>query len=84
MSENFWIEEGKLLAGRYPNAGTLPGLLAEGVTLFVDLTDNRDPTYERLLPDGVRRVSVPFADFTAGSKELGIRALDAILMAFRL
>ena len=78
MSESFWIEEGLVLAGRYPHQGTLPGLLAAGVTLFVDLTNDRDPTYERLLPDGVRRVNVPFADFTAGSEELVSRALDAI------
>lgn len=80
MSESFWIEDGMLLAGRYPHPGTLPGLLAAGVTLFVDLTDpaDRHPPYEQLLPDGVRRVSVPFADFSAGTKESVARALDAI------
>lgn len=79
-AESFWIEESTLLAGRYPHAGTVPALVAAGVTLFVDLTDpvDRHPPYEQLLADGVRRTSVPFADFTAGTEESVARALDAI------
>lgn len=78
--ESYWVEEGVLLAGRYPRAETLPELLAVGATLFVDLTDGADgqPPYEHLLPDGVRRLNVPFADFGAGTAELVREALDAI------
>ena len=80
MSESFWAKEGKLLAGRYPRDETVPELLAVGATLFVDLTDPRDghPPYEQLLPDGVRRVNVPFSDFSAGTAETVRDVLDLI------
>ena len=78
--ESFWVENGTLLAGRYPYEEAVAALVAAGVTLFVDLThpDEGNPPYEQLLPKTVRHVSVPFSDFSAGSEASVRAALDAI------
>ena len=78
--ESFWVENGTLLAGRYPYEEAVSALVAVGVTLFVDLTDpdEGNPPYEQFLPDGVRRVNVPFSDFSAGTADTVRAALDAI------
>lgn len=87
MPESFWIEPGRLLAGKYAGAPAeeeaarrVRGLAAAGITLVLDLThaDDRLAPYESLLPAGVRRLSVPVPDFSAPSLEELERALAAI------
>ena len=89
--ESFWIEPGRLLAGKYAGASDeeeaarrVRALAAAGITLVVDLThaDDRLAPYESLLPAGVRRLSVPVPDFSAprlGELERALAAIDAEL-----
>jgi protein-tyrosine phosphatase len=85
--ESFWVEPGRVLAGKYAGAASpaearrrLRALAAAGVTLVVDLTDADDPLspYAELLPSGLRRLNVPVPDLTAPSVEQLEVALDAI------
>ena len=81
-----WIERGRLLAGRHPCAWSsddaeaeLAGLLEQGVTLIVDLTQpNELVPYESLVPASARHVRVPVRDFTVPSEEQILVALDLI------
>jgi hypothetical protein len=69
----FWAEPGRLLAGPYPGAhgderaarARLEPLLAAGVTLFLDLTEEGelDP-YAHLLEGRARHVRRPIADMS--------------------
>ena len=85
--ESFWIEPGRLLAGKYAGAlepaeasRRVRALAAAGITLVVDLThaDDRLAPYESLLPAGVRRLNVPVPDLSAPSWVQLERVLDAI------
>jgi len=80
-----WIEEGRLLAGRHP-AGVDPArapaevdeLLARGVTLFLDLTEDGElGSYVHLVAPA-RHLRIPIRDFTVPAEETLVRALDAI------
>lgn len=81
-----WIEPGRLLAGRHPCAwgpedaqAEVTGLLAEGVTLFLDLTlDGELEPYAHLVPPSARHVRMPILDFSVPSAELLVASLDAI------
>ena len=85
--DSFWIEPGRLLAGKYAGASAdveaarrVRALAAAGITLVLDLTHPDDglAPYESLLPPGVRRLHVPVPDFSAPSLAQLERALDAI------
>ena len=55
------------------------GILAHGVTLFLDLTEAGElPSYERLVVAPVRHVRIPIRDFTVPTPEQMVAALDAI------
>jgi len=81
-----WIDRGRLLAGRHPCAWSyhdaeaeVAGLLDQGVTLFLDLTEpNELPPYEALVPGRGRHVRLPVRDFTVPSEEQILVALDTI------
>jgi protein-tyrosine phosphatase len=81
-----WIEPGRLLAGRHPCAwspddaeGEVRGLVSQGVTLFLDLTQQHElAPYEAIVPETARHVRLPVRDFTAPSKEQIVAALDTI------
>ena len=80
------IEEGRLIAGRHPCAWgpeTAPeevnSLLAAGVTLFLDLTqDGELEPYAQLVPPPARHVRIPIRDFSVPSLEQLESALDEI------
>ena len=80
------IEPGRLIAGRHPCAwgpenasAEVRDLLAAGVTLFVDLTQERelDP-YDQLVPPPARHVRIPIRDFSVPSEQTLETALDEI------
>ena len=81
-----WIEPGKLLAGRHPCAWTAEeaeaetsGVLAHGVTLFIDLTQPGElAPYEQHVPSPARHLRIPVRDFTVPTREQTVAALDAI------
>jgi ADP-ribosyl-[dinitrogen reductase] hydrolase len=80
-AEAFWIEEGKLLAGKYVGAKSevearakVRALSTAGVTLIVDLTDEHDrlAPYVEHVASPMRRVNVPVRDLHAPTlAELG-------------
>jgi protein-tyrosine phosphatase len=80
------IEEGRLIAGRHPCAWgpeTAPeevaSLLAAGVTLFLDLTQEGElEPYAHLVPPPARHVRIPIRDFSVPSLEQLESALDEI------
>ena len=54
-------------------------MVAEGVTLFVDLTEEGELTpYDALIPQNVRHLRLPVRDFTAPSREQIAFALGTI------
>jgi ADP-ribosyl-[dinitrogen reductase] hydrolase len=72
--ESFWVEEGKLLAGKYVGAkndaeaaAKIQALAAAGVTLIIDLTDESDrlAPYSNHITSPLRRVNVPVRDLQA-------------------
>jgi protein-tyrosine phosphatase len=81
-----WIEAGRLVAGRHPCAAydhdaeqVVRDLVAEGVTLFLDLTEEGElEPYEALVPASVRWRRIPVRDFTAPAPEVVLEALDLI------
>jgi hypothetical protein len=81
-----WIEPGKLVAGRHPCAnGVEPAdevvrrLLAEGVTLFLDLTEDGElPPYADLVRPPARWLRGPIRDFSVPDPESLTRLLDTI------
>jgi protein-tyrosine phosphatase len=81
-----WIEPGRLGAGRHPCASgpeqaesTVGALASDGVTLFIDLTQEGElEPYADLVAPPLRRLSFPVADFTVPEPSLLIRVLDAI------
>jgi protein-tyrosine phosphatase len=81
-----WIERGKLIAGRHPCAWSpadaeaeVASLLEQGVTLFVDLTQEGElAPYARHVSGHARHVRIPVRDFTVPSREQILTALDTI------
>jgi protein-tyrosine phosphatase len=80
------IEPGRLVAGRHPSAGELEDaprvvreLVSDGVTLFVDLTqDGELEPYEHHLEPPARRLSRPIRDLSVPSGDELAETLDAI------
>jgi protein-tyrosine phosphatase len=80
------IEEGRLIAGRHPCAwgpetasAEVSNLLAAGVTLFLDLTqDGELEPYAQLVSPPARHVRIPIRDFSVPSLEQLESALDEI------
>jgi protein-tyrosine phosphatase len=80
------IEEGRLVAGRHPcawgqedAAQEVADLLAHGVTLFLDLTQERElEPYDHLVPADARYVRRPIRDFSVPTKEDLATTLDVL------
>jgi protein-tyrosine phosphatase len=80
------IEKGRLVAGRHPCAWgpedapeEVRTLLAHGVTLFVDLTQEGElEPYEHLVPADVRYVRMPIRDFSVPERDGLTTILDVI------
>jgi len=80
------IEKGRLVAGRHPCAWApedapeeVRTLLAHGVTLFVDLTQEGElEPYEHLVPADVRYVRMPIRDFSVPKRDGLTTILDVI------
>jgi len=84
--ESYWVEHGTLLAGKYPGAPTaagadwrVPALLAAGVTLFVDLTQEGElDSYSDRVEGAARHVRMPIRDMDVATAEQMRRTLDLI------
>jgi hypothetical protein len=84
--ESYWVEPGVLLAGTYPGVvdraeGQLrvSQLVAGGVTLFVDLTEERElEPYAGALEGRARHVRMPIRDMDVTTPEQMRRTLDLI------
>ena len=80
------ISEGRLVAGRHPCAWgqeeapeEVRDLLAQGVTLFLDLTQEGElEPYDHLVPADVRYVRRPIRDFSVPAKEDLATTLDVL------
>lgn len=80
------IEDGRLVAGRHPcavdpgeAASAVHDLIAQGVTLFVDLTvEGELEPYAELVPAPARHLRMPVRDFSVPSRETLVAILDAI------
>jgi hypothetical protein len=80
------IEAGRVIAGRHPCAGDLDdaprvvrGLVDDGVTLFLDLTqDGELEPYAHLVEPPARRLSRPIRDLAVPAGEALAETLDAI------
>jgi protein-tyrosine phosphatase len=80
------IEPGRLIAGRHPCAwgpeeapAAVADLVADGVTLFLDLTqDGELESYSHLVPAPSRHVRIPIRDFSVPTPEVLEAALDEI------
>lgn len=80
------IEPGRLIAGRHPcavDADEAPlvvgELVGQGVTLFVDLTEDGElEPYAHLVPPPARPIRRPVRDFSVPSREALVETLDAI------
>jgi protein-tyrosine phosphatase len=80
------IEEGRLIAGRHPSAlgpeqagDEVRKLLAQGVTLFVDLTHEGElEPYDHLVPADARYVRLPIRDFSVPGGEQLATTLDVV------
>jgi protein-tyrosine phosphatase len=80
------IEPGRLIAGRHPCAwgpeeapAAVADLVADGVTLFLDLTqDGELEPYAHLVPPPSRHVRVPIRDFSVPTPDVLEAALDEI------
>ena len=76
-SESYWVEPGRLLAGAY--ARDVDALLAAGVTLFVDLTEDGElAAYSSLVRAPARHVRAPIHDFSVPARDELRRTLDVI------
>ena len=86
------IEAGRLIAGRHPcawgpelAAAEVRDLLASGVTLFLDLTQEGElEPYVQLVPPPARHVRIPIRDFsvpTVAELESAIEEIDSELAA---
>jgi protein-tyrosine phosphatase len=81
-----WIEPGRLIVGRHPCArapedapAAVRGLLEEGVTLFVDLTQEGElEQYEELVRPPARWLRFPVRDFAVPDDSTLVQVLDTI------
>ena len=81
-----WIDVGRLIAGRHPcawgpedAAAEVEGLVAEGVTLFLDLTQEGElEPYAELVPPSARHVRMPIRDFSVPTPARLVSTLDTI------
>ena len=81
-----WIERDRLIAGRHPCAwgpedapAEVRDLLAEGVTLFLDLTQEGElEPYAELVPPSARHIRMPIRDFSVPTPERLVATLDTI------
>jgi hypothetical protein len=82
----YWIQAG-WIAGPYPRSHEITALIASGVTLFLDLTEEGElPPYLPDLPEGIEHRRMPIRDFsipTAEHMERILQILDAELAAGR-
>jgi rhodanese/phosphatase family protein len=84
-TESYWVAPGELLAGKYPGLTAFSGesrlqtLLAAGVTLFLDLTEEHelDP-YAHELGGAARHVRMPIPDMGVATGDQMRRTLDLI------
>jgi atypical dual specificity phosphatase len=76
-----WIEDGRILACRYPlHPGDLAELHGAGVRLLINLTDQRhDPKALRDL--AIDELHLPVDDFSAPSQDTLDQAIDALAAA---
>ena len=80
------ISEGQLVAGRHPCAwgqeeapDEVGDLLAQGVTLFLDLTQEGElEPYDHFVPADVRYVRRSIRDFSVPTKEELVTTLDVL------
>lgn len=80
------MEKGRLIAGRHPCAlgpenapDEVRDLVAQGVTLFVDLTHEGElEPYDHLLPAEVRHLRVPIRDFSIPDGDQLATILDVV------
>lgn len=80
------IEPGRLIAGRHPCAwgpenapSEVRNLLTEGVTLFLELTQEGElEAYAELVPPPARHMRIPIRDFSVPTREQLVSALDEI------
>jgi protein-tyrosine phosphatase len=80
------IEPGRLVAGRHPCAwgdenaqAEVAALVSDGVTLFVDLTEEGElAPYADLLAPPTRRLSRPIRDFSVPARDELVSTLDEI------
>jgi Dual specificity phosphatase, catalytic domain len=80
------IEPGRLIAGRHPCAGELEDaanvvrtLVEQGVTLFLDLTqDGELEPYAHWVEPPVRRLAMPVRDLSVPPADALVETLDAI------
>jgi hypothetical protein len=80
---SYWVEPGVLLAGAYPRGvdrgETVARLVAAGVTLFVDLTEEAElDSYAHLVDEPARHVRMPIRDMDVTTAEQMRRTLDLI------
>ncbi len=98
ISESYWVEPGRLLAGEYPGAYTsestrqrLDALLEAGFDTFIDLTrPNETVPYHRILLEEaqlyeveIERHNFPIGDFGLPAPETMKAILDTLDAALR-
>jgi hypothetical protein len=85
--QSFWVDEGRLLAGKFAGAPTdakaaanIGALGGAGITLVVDLTHESDrlPPYAAHVTAPMRRVTMPIPDFGVPTLEQLAETLDLI------
>jgi len=86
LPDTYWVEEGRLLAGRYPavsddavTQARIQRLLEAGVTYFLDLTEEGELfPYAQWLENCAEHHRYPISDFGIPSKVLMLRILDTL------
>ncbi len=93
ISESYWVEPGRLLAGEYPaqfdtenTRQRIDALLQDGFNTFIDLTrPNETIPYERILHEEakyyeaqVRHLRFPIGDFGLPTPDLMKQILDTL------
>lgn len=81
-----WIEPGRLIAGRHPCAASpedapaaAQALVSQGVTLFLDLTEDGElEPYDELVRPPARWLRVPVRDFSVPEAAVLTSTLDTI------
>ena len=86
LLDTYWVRPGRLLAGEYPGAresadaaAKVRGLIAAGVTAFVDLTEDGELLpYAHLLPPMVEHRRMPIRDVNVPTVPEMVRILDRL------